>query len=425
MLRPGGTQHQRETRSLRHITSWALWKEPGAVGCYVVGLTTLWTGALAAGLLTTDASATDLLTFALLVACGSVALEATKRQGEPAGVAAKDLLSAWYLPIAYTLPPVYSLLAPIPFLVVTHLRVQQTGLFKRVFSVASIGLSNWLAAAAFHGFSASWSVDLAPGVDALVWTAAALVFAVTSALVSATLVAIAVKASSPEATLRGQIFNRDSLTIDWGEVCIGVILALVCMLNPLLALVALTPVVLLQRTLLHDQLEAAARHDAKTELLNGPAWEREVDAEIARAVRTRSPLSVLLIDLDHLKQVNDFFGHLVGDAVIRGVADVLRAQTRDYDQCARFGGDEFAVLLPQSDAAEAHRTADRIRKHIEALAVPAGERFVAVSASAGVAELTAAGQDVTDLLAAADVELYRAKRQRRPAPTAAWDLEKH
>jgi diguanylate cyclase (GGDEF)-like protein len=107
------------------------------------------------------------------------------------------------------------------------------------------------------------------------------------------------------------------------------------------------------------------------------------------------------------------------------VAGVLREQTREYDQYARFGGDEFAVLLPQSDAAEAHRTADRIRRHIEALAVPAGERFVAVSASAGVAELTAPDQDATDLLAAADAELYRAKRARPPAPTTAWQLEKH
>jgi diguanylate cyclase (GGDEF)-like protein len=402
-----------------------LWQQPRGVVGYVLGLSSVWAVALAVGLTTTHARAGDLLGFALLIACGSVAIEVTRRQGEPAGVSAKDLLSAWYLPIAYTLPPVYSLLAPIPFFVVTHFRIRRGPVYRRVFSVASIGLSNWLAASAFHRFSASWSVDLAPGVDALVWTAAALVFAVMSALVSATLVAIAVKASSPEETLRGNVLNGVDLTIDWGEVCIGVILALVCMLNPLLALVALTPVVLLQRALMHDQLSKAARLDGKTALLNAPTWEREANSEIARAIRTHQPLCVLLLDLDHFKQVNDFFGHLTGDAVIRAVADVLRAQTRDYDQSARFGGDEFAVLLPQADAEEAHRTADRIRKHIEALAVPADDRFVAVSASAGVAELTSEGQDVTDLLAAADIELYRAKRARPPAPTTAWELEKH
>ena len=149
--------------------------------------------------------------------------------------------------------------------------------------------------------------------------------------VSNVLVAIAVKASSPEQTLRGQLFDSESLVIDWGEVCIGVILALLCSLNPLLALVALTPVVLLQRGLLHDQLSAAARLDSKTALLNAPSWEREANSEITRAVRTRTALSVLLLDLDHFKQVNDFFGHMAGDDVIRAVAGVLRAQTREYD----------------------------------------------------------------------------------------------
>src|SRR3712207_3835443 len=122
----------------------------------------------------------------------------------------------------------------------------------------------------------------------------------------------------------------------------------------------------------------------------------------------------MLLDLDHFKQVNDYFGHLVGDEVIRAVAGVLRQQTREYDRCGRFGGDEFAVLLPQSDAAEAHRTAERIRRHVAGLAVPAGDMFVAVTLSVGGAELTPPGQDVTDLLAAADVELYKAKERRPP-----------
>jgi diguanylate cyclase (GGDEF)-like protein len=392
---------------------------------YVVGLTVVWTLALAVGLLTTSARLDHVLTFALLLGCGSIALEATRRQGEPAGIMAKDLLSAWYLPIAFTLPPVYSLLAPIPFMVLTQLRIRPGPVYRRVFSVASLGLAHWVAASGFHLVSGPWSPDLAPGIAAVAWTGVALAFAVLAMLVNAALVAVAVKASSPEQTLRAQLFDADSLVIDWGEVCIGVILALLCSLNPVLALVALTPVVLLQRSLLHDQLTAAARLDSKTALLNAPSWEREANSEITRAVRTRTALSVLLLDLDHFKQVNDFFGHMVGDDVIRAVAGVLRAQTRDYDLCARFGGDEFAVLLPQSDGEEAARTAERIQRHIRALGVPAGETFVAVSASIGVAQLTSPEQDVTDLLAAADVELYKAKRLRPPAPTSAWELEKH
>jgi diguanylate cyclase (GGDEF)-like protein len=425
MLRPGGTQHGPRRQLFHSLKSWALWQESPGAYRYVVALCVAWTAALGAGLATTSWQPRHLLTFALIVACGSVVLEATRRQGEPAGILSKDMLSAWYLPVAFTLPPVYSLLMPIPFMVIFQLRIRQIGVYRRVFSVAALGLANGAAAWGFHVVSASWTPDLAPGIAALAWAGTALAFAVLATVANSFLVAVVVCLSSPEQTLRGQLLDADNILIDWGEVCIGVILALVAMLNPLLMLVALTPVILLQRGGVHGQLSAAARLDTKTALLNAPTWEREANSEIARAVRTHSPLCVLLLDLDHFKQVNDFFGHLTGDAVIRAVADVLRAQTRDYDRCARFGGDEFAVLLPQADAEEAHRTADRIRKHIEALAVPADDRFVAVSASAGVAQLTASGQDVTDLLAAADVELYRAKRERPPAPTTAWELEKH
>ena len=374
--------------------------------------------------MTTSVQRDHLLTFALLLGCGAVALEATRRQGEPAGILAKDLLSAWYLPIACILPPVYSLLAPIVFMTLTQFRIRRAPVYRRVVQ-RRVHRPDQLA----HGHRVPGRRgDLVPGpgtrarrprVDGR-----ALAFAVMAIFVSNVLVAIAVKASSPEQTLRGQLFDSETLVIDWGEVCIGVILALLCSLNPLLALVALTPVVLLQRGLLHDQLSAAARLDSKTALLNAPSWEREANSEITRAVRTRTALSVLLLDLDHFKQVNDFFGHMVGDDVIRAVAGVLRAQTREYDLCARFGGDEFAVLLPQSDGEEAGRTAERIQRHIDGLGVPAGETYVAVSASIGVAELTSPDQDVTDLLAAADVELYKAKRLRPPAPTSAWELEK-
>jgi diguanylate cyclase (GGDEF)-like protein len=251
------------------------------------------------------------------------------------------------------------------------------------------------------------------------------VCAILALAVIALLFAVAVSASSPELTLRAVLRASVDIVEDWGELCIGVILALICSLNPALAVLALTPVILLQRGLLHEQLTAAARLDPKTALLNAPSWEREAASEIARAVRTHSTLSVMLLDLDHFKQVNDYFGHLVGDDVIRAVAGVLQQQTRDYDRCGRFGGDEFAILLPQSDALEAQRTAERIRRHITGLSVPAGDAFVAVSLSIGIAELTAPEQDVTDLLAAADVELYKAKALRPPAPSAAWELQKH
>jgi len=429
MLRPGGIQRgstgRRRPRLLAWLIGWKLWKLPPVAAAVVVAVVLTWVATLTVALARTPPRLDHALTFALLVGCGSLAVEATRRQGEPAGILAKDLLSAWWLPIAFVLPPAYSLLATAPIMAVTHFRIRQDApAYRRVFSAASIGLSNWLAAVAFHLVSTSWSPHVAPGVGVLAWTGAAIACAVLAQAINTVLVAVAVGASSPEATIRAVLGGSVDLVPDWGEICIGVMLALLCVLNPLLALVALTPVVLLQRGLLHDQLTAAARLDAKTDLLNAPTWEREAASEIGRAIRTHTSLSVMLLDIDHFKQVNDYFGHLVGDGVIRAVADVLRQQTREYDRCGRFGGDEFAVLLPQSDAVEAHRTAERIRRHVEGIAVPAGDMFVAVTLSVGVAELTSEEQDVTDLLTAADVALYKAKEGRPPAPVSPWDFER-
>jgi len=120
---------------------------------------------------------------------------------------------------------------------------------------------------------------------------------------------------------------------------------------------------------------------------------------------------VALIDIDHFKAVNDTHGHLAGDSVLRAVSDVLRDQLREYDVVGRFGGEEFVVLLPQTDEADALSIAERLRAHVAALSIPVqdGAAYVRLTISIGVAALDAVGGEVTDLLAAADAALYFAK----------------
>ena len=121
---------------------------------------------------------------------------------------------------------------------------------------------------------------------------------------------------------------------------------------------------LLQRSMRHAQLLNASRIDSKTGLLNAGTWEREAASEVARAVRTRSPLALVLIDVDHFKLVNDLHGHLAGDKALRSIAHAFRIFLRGYDLVGRFGGEEFALLLPQTSAADARQIAERVRAHI-------------------------------------------------------------
>ena len=145
---------------------------------------------------------------------------------------------------------------------------------------------------------------------------------------------------------------------------------------------------------MHQQLAAAARTDAKTGLLNATAWQRKADAEVIRALRAGTPLSLLLLDVDHFKQVNDSHGHLIGDDVLRALATELRQQVRESDVVGRFGGEEFTILLPRTDGNGACRIAERLRKSAGLLSVaadPKTDARIRVTVSIGRRSIVVAG----------------------------------
>ena len=119
------------------------------------------------------------------------------------------------------------------------------------------------------------------------------------------------------------------------------------------------------------------------------------------------------MDVDHFKRVNDSHGHLIGDDVLRALATELRQQVRESDVVGRFGGEEFTVLLPRTDAEGACRIAERLRSSAGLLSVTAADGEISVTISIGVAVLGQHGQDLFELLAAADLALYRAKADGR------------
>jgi diguanylate cyclase (GGDEF)-like protein len=153
-------------------------------------------------------------------------------------------------------------------------------------------------------------------------------------------------------------------------------------------------------------LELAARSDAKTGLLNARAWEHLARRELARMRRAARSGAVLVIDIDGFKLVNDRFGHLTGDAVLRRVGAAIAGGVRESDTVGRFGGEEFVALLPGASALEALAVGERLRARVRQIQTGAD---LAVSVSVGAACWPTDGADLDALLDAADRALYRAK----------------
>jgi diguanylate cyclase (GGDEF)-like protein len=164
-----------------------------------------------------------------------------------------------------------------------------------------------------------------------------------------------------------------------------------------------------------DTLERRTREDTMTCVGNRRHWEERLHLEVERAIRSQMPLSVLMVDVDHLKHLNDAHGHACGDRALALVGEVLRDTCRSRDVAARFGGDEFAVLLPRTRVAEAMIAAERIRAELARRCALLGLPMDSlVTVSIGVADLDGVSAPRPDLLfESADRALYAAKANGR------------
>ena len=186
-----------------------------------------------------------------------------------------------------------------------------------------------------------------------------------------------------------------------------------------LSMLALQAAEALVRTRLYEESERMATTDGLTGLLNRRTFDSSLEQRLREAQRYGRPLSLLLLDVDHFKKVNDTHGHPAGDAVLSGVAKVAQKQARETDLVARYGGEEMALILPETDARGAWAIAERIRKAVEAAAHATEQGALRVTLSVGVATWTAGGESPDDLLQAADKALYRAKENGRNRVEAA------
>jgi diguanylate cyclase (GGDEF)-like protein len=291
--------------------------------------------------------------------------------------------------------------------------------YIQAFNVANFILCAMAAGAIFAAGEASSS--LGGGGRAVFFAALA---GVAFVLLNHFLTALVIMWARGVPIARAGTMDWENIGTDLALMSVGALGCLLWLSDPWLVPLCLGPLFLIYRSLLVPTLQEEARTDPKTELANMKHWNQVAQVEVERARRFDRPLSIALADLDLLRDINNRHGHLLGDQMIRRVADAIRTALREYDLPARFGGDEFAVLMPETTLAEAMTVAERIRLGVEAIELRLSDgTSVRATVSIGVALFPSHGRGASDLLAAADRAVYQAKALGRNRVAAFADVE--
>jgi diguanylate cyclase (GGDEF)-like protein len=171
--------------------------------------------------------------------------------------------------------------------------------------------------------------------------------------------------------------------------------------------------VLIDRSMMYQKLQTMSVTDSLTGISNKRNFMERYRQEHGRSRKFKLPLSLLMIDIDHFKVINDTYGHLVGDEVLKAVAAALRDSVREIDFIGRFGGEEFCVFLPETGSEDACRAAERLRSSIASVEFKAYDEKLSLSVSVGVSSFPESSSDRDELIENADKALYRAKHEGR------------
>jgi diguanylate cyclase (GGDEF)-like protein/putative nucleotidyltransferase with HDIG domain len=312
------------------------------------------------------------------------------------------------IPAAMLLPPELVVLIGVAMHIPEWLK-SRSAWYIQIFNICNWTLSMLAAYAAFHGI-----LGLGSGGDfgyALAGLAAAASIVVVNHLLMAPMLHLARGHSLRESGL----FSFPSLSTDLVLAMLGVALAAFWAWNPWLIPFSVAPLLLIHRSLSVPQLQEEARVDPKTGLFNARHFAQALNDELLRAERFGRPLSLVMADLDLLRDINNTYGHLAGDAVLQGIAEVFRSHLRHYDVPARFGGEEFAILLPETPPEQAFEIAERIRRTVagRTFDVETSSEPIRATISIGVAAFPRDGSDANELIHQADLAVYRAKLQGR------------
>ena len=252
---------------------------------------------------------------------------------------------------------------------------------------------------------------------------AVVIAAIVYVVLNHALVGMALKLARGISWRTSGVMSSISLSADLLQLALGYVGAILWQLSPVLILPALSPLLLIHRALKVPELEHEAQTDPKTGLLNAGHFRKTMEAELDRARRFDRPLALIMADLDYLRNINNTHGHLAGDTVLIGIASIIQATVRQYDVAARFGGEEFAIALPESGAAQAEEIAERIRQRLaESHFQLATGATIGATVSIGVAVFPQDANDLAELIHSADLALYQAKAQGRNRVVSAVEV---
>jgi diguanylate cyclase (GGDEF)-like protein/putative nucleotidyltransferase with HDIG domain len=250
-----------------------------------------------------------------------------------------------------------------------------------------------------------------PHLEAIVILAAMALFTAVNHL----LVGVVIWLARGENLVKSGVFGSLPLMIDFSLLCLGTGAALVWTINPFAVVVVVIPLYLIYSTLRVPALERQTDTDPKTGLYNARYLKDALEKEVSKARRFERPLTVVMADLDLMRTINNTYGHLAGDSVLTGIAGILQQSVRTYDVVARFGGEEFVILMPEVDPEEASRRVDVIRRAIEAYAFPIATDIQPIRAtmSFGIAGYEYPNQTGDQILHNADLAVYFSKLNGR------------
>jgi diguanylate cyclase (GGDEF)-like protein len=400
------------------VRGWPVWslRGPAIAALLVVELFAVAVGTAAVAWVPVQRH--DWIIFGILALGSIVHMQAVRgieltREGSLANAPYVDLKSVWTFAGLLLLPPSLAMALIVIAAVNLRLRMARMRTFRWLYSTATVLLASQAAIAVLY--TALPAGDY-PGLpNSLRGVVVVILAAATRWFVNFALVVAIILLSAPKTPAQDALGSFSSGLVEVAALSLGGVTALVVTHDPWYLALILPLLLVLHRTLLLRQYEVAARTDTKTGLSNATHWSQVARSELSRAERDETAVGVVMLDLDHFKRINDTYGHLTGDAVLKAVADALRKQARDYDLVGRFGGEEFMVVLPGIEPADLPAVAERLRQCVSGLIVtsPDTGEPVTATASAGAVTYPQDGHDLDELLLAADAALYRAKEGGR------------